>query len=326
MAFLDNSGDIILDAVLTDTGRFRLAKGDGSFKIAKFAFGDDEIDYGLYRNTNHANGAHSSGSAYYDLSILQTPVLEAFTNNTSTMKTKLISINRTNLLYLPMLKINDTMTRTNRNDQSLQASGSYVIAVDKDTETNMATNASKGVIKGANFSADGTYIQVDQGLDTTEIPALFALDSDLVERQYIIEIDNRLGKIASPTDGTLAKVSFVDDDSIASYYLSQGTNPAYVKDDWSFPGGDLTDGTSSQYVIAGPKGTYLRFTILSSLELQTSTNMFSKVGGTAYTWGTDAGGAGSNTVDFIDSTVRITGATTGYQIDVPIRFVKCSTC
>ena len=28
MAFLDNSGDIILDAVLTDTGRKRLAAGD----------------------------------------------------------------------------------------------------------------------------------------------------------------------------------------------------------------------------------------------------------------------------------------------------------
>ena len=37
MAFLDNSGDIVLDAVLTDTGRMRLARGDGSFKITKFA-------------------------------------------------------------------------------------------------------------------------------------------------------------------------------------------------------------------------------------------------------------------------------------------------
>ena len=45
MAFLDNSGDIILDAVLTDTGRMRLSKGDGTFKVAKFAFGDDEINY-----------------------------------------------------------------------------------------------------------------------------------------------------------------------------------------------------------------------------------------------------------------------------------------
>ena len=40
MAFLDNSGDIILDAVLTDTGRFRMARGD--FRISKFALGDDE--------------------------------------------------------------------------------------------------------------------------------------------------------------------------------------------------------------------------------------------------------------------------------------------
>ena len=67
MAFLDNSGDIILDAVLTDTGRFRLAKGDGSFKIAKFALGDDEVNYELYNRT------HSSGSAYYDLEILRAP-------------------------------------------------------------------------------------------------------------------------------------------------------------------------------------------------------------------------------------------------------------
>ena len=36
MAFLDNSGDIILDAVLTDAGRKRMA--EGRFKITKFAF------------------------------------------------------------------------------------------------------------------------------------------------------------------------------------------------------------------------------------------------------------------------------------------------
>ena len=52
MAFLDNSGDIILDAVLTDAGRHRLAKGDGSFKIVKFALGDDEINYELYDKNN----------------------------------------------------------------------------------------------------------------------------------------------------------------------------------------------------------------------------------------------------------------------------------
>ena len=73
MAFLDNSGDILLDAVLTDTGRFRMARGD--FRISKFALADDEIDYSLYDKNN------VNGSAYYDLTILQTPVLESFTNN-----------------------------------------------------------------------------------------------------------------------------------------------------------------------------------------------------------------------------------------------------
>ena len=70
MAFLDNSGDIILDAVLTDTGRMRLAKGDGRFRIAKFALGDDEIDYGLY------NKNHPSGSAYYGEAIEDLPQME----------------------------------------------------------------------------------------------------------------------------------------------------------------------------------------------------------------------------------------------------------
>ena len=85
MGFLDNSGDIILDAVLTDLGRKRLA--EGNYQITKFAIGDDEIDYGLY-NLNHP-----SGSAYYDLEILQTPVFEAFTNNTSVLKSNLMTLN-----------------------------------------------------------------------------------------------------------------------------------------------------------------------------------------------------------------------------------------
>ena len=99
MAFLDNSGDIILDAVLTDTGRMRLARGDGSFRIVSFALGDDEIDYSNY------SAVTSSG--YEDLTIMQTPVLEAFTNNASSMKSKLITIPNPSLLYLPVVKLNE---------------------------------------------------------------------------------------------------------------------------------------------------------------------------------------------------------------------------
>jgi hypothetical protein len=129
MGFLDNSGDIILDAVLTDTGRYRLAQGNGSFKITKFALGDDEINYGSY------NKNHPSGSAYYDLEILQTPVLEVFTNNTSTMKSKLISFTRTNLLYLPVLRLNtiDTNNKQSTSDLGAANAGTFIVAVNTET-------------------------------------------------------------------------------------------------------------------------------------------------------------------------------------------------
>ena len=99
MAFLDNSGDIILDAVLTEAGRRRMANGD--FSITKFALGDDEIDYSLY------NKNHPSGSAYYDLTILQTPVFEAMTQVNAGINYGLLKNTSTDLLYLPVMKTNE---------------------------------------------------------------------------------------------------------------------------------------------------------------------------------------------------------------------------
>ena len=56
MAFTDDCGEIILDAVLTDIGRKRMAQG--TFKITKFAIGDEEIDYGFYDNTSRPPAAN----------------------------------------------------------------------------------------------------------------------------------------------------------------------------------------------------------------------------------------------------------------------------
>ena len=165
MAFLDNSGDIILDAVLTDTGRFRLAKGDGSFKIAKYAFADDEIDYAKY------DLGHASGSAYYDIDVLKTPVLEAFTNNTSTMKHRLISIPRTNLRFLPVTKLNESHGMA-RNSDTAQANGMYVVAVNKTTEDKfdgILDTVGVGVMYGENPGDNSRFIAIDQGLNTTQI-------------------------------------------------------------------------------------------------------------------------------------------------------------
>ena len=313
MAFLDNSGDIILDAVLTDTGRARLAKGDGTFKISKFALADDEIDYELY------NDRHPSGSAYYDLQILQTPVLEAFTNNASSMKHKLVSIPRTNLLYLPVMRLNESFEASTGTVPSggdlAAAAGMFLVAVDKETEDSLYAidSTGTGILKGENTSG-GAYVRIDQGLDTNEISPEFLLDADLVETQYIIEVDNRFGNIVSQVNGSQAAVSYIDDDSIASYYFSLGTDLDYVSENQSRE-------ESPTQIIKGPRGTYLKLRVQASLELNTSTYLFTQLGGQATWTVTDASGT-DHVFRWLDSTIRVSGATTGYSVDIPVRFVK----
>tara|TARA_R110000851_G_scaffold341_1_gene1140 strand:- start:2135 stop:3124 length:990 start_codon:yes stop_codon:yes gene_type:complete len=326
MAFLDNSGDIILDAVLTDTGRYRLAKGDGSFKIVKFALGDDEINYALY------NKNHPSGSAYYDLEILQTPVLEAFTNNTSTMNSKLLSIPRTNLLYLPVMKINNSAAGGNVHVANSHNSG-FIVCVTDDTFTSAIApgTVTNGFWNGQNPGANSNYIRVDQGINNSALSWRFQLDQDLKETQYIVEIDSRLGMITNfeTTNQSVQNISFIDDDNIASYYFSLAANEPIVGDIWTTPGlyGDSVDPNSNilpvHWTIAGPQGTALRFKIQSTLEIITSDYLFTTIGNTfsdAATWGFDT--SASKTYSYIDTNVKITGATTGYSLSIPVRFVK----
>jgi len=289
MGFLDNSGDIILDAVLTDAGRERLARGDGSFKVIKFALGDDEINY-----TNYNKSAASNSK---DLEILQTPVLEAFTNNTSLMKSKLITITRTDLLYLPVIKLNGSLGVAKYSAENV------VLVTSDETTTNGMTISD--YLNGYDILG-GKNLRADQGLDTNATPPTTQLDSDLVETQYIVEIDNRLGSLYSP-DGTPTPVSFVDDDAVASYFLSR--DDIYVKDNL-----DTTDDGQTQQVIQGPRGTYINFKIRASQNLRSSTYLFDLLGSTF--------DIGSKTYKYIDTNIRISGATTGYSLSVPVRFIK----
>ena len=323
MAFLDNSGDIILDAVLTDTGRKRLARGDGSFQISKFALGDDEINYELYQNANYVDGAHDSGSAYYDLEILQTPILEAFTNNASYMHSKLLNIAQTNFLYLPVLKLNDTSSADNARTFTADSNVSdvYIIAVDEATEgvsdavrdnptsafvdsstLPMVDQPNQGVLGGftSNASTNPNQISVHHGLDTSDISRNRTIDSALRETAYIIEIDNRLGDIADVNLNPFPE-SFIDDDQIATYLIgARGPVQPLSANDVS--------------TLKGPRDNKLNFKVKSSLDLRTSTFLFTKLGG-EYTFN-------SRTFYYIDTIIRVTGATTGYRLDIPVRFVK----
>lgn len=99
MGFLQqDTSNIILDAVLTDTGRRFLARNDGSFSIVKFSPGDDEVDYTLIQKFGRTVGKEKIEK--------NTPVFEALTNGNFAQKNRLISISNPNLTKLPNLQLN----------------------------------------------------------------------------------------------------------------------------------------------------------------------------------------------------------------------------
>lgn len=302
MAFLDNSGDIILDAVLTDVGRMRLARGDGSFQITAFALGDDEIDYSLY------NPNHPSGSAYYDLSIKQTPILESFTNNASFMKSKLMSINRFDLFYLPVLKLNQLVAGTAKH-----SSGVFVVPVDSTTSTNASLQNATGILNGFNPSLGENYIRIDQGIDNSAQPPTIELQPSLRETQYAVRMYNDLGSIYSPSANGgqgLARPSSIDDDGIATYFFSLTANNTFVQINR-----DVTT-TSANQVIAGSRGTILSFKIAASENLRSSYSLFTEIGGSGLTVN------GVSSLRYIDTFIEIEGVTTGYKLEIPVRYIK----
>ena len=312
MGFLDNSGDIILDAVLTDLGRKRLAEGNGRFRIDKFAFGDDEINYGLYDKNN------TSGSAYYDISILQTPVLEAFTNNMSSMKSRLISYTSNDLLYLPIIQL------FNSGDAGIYAGGAplntHLVVVDEKTKNALTTGNNEldaGILNGFQPHQSVPHIATDQGIDSSELSADEVIDPTLVETQYFMQIDNRLGSIRPGSPQTSDSEAFtptsIDDDNIATYIFTMGDDSNVIT--------NISPGEGS--AIVGPRGTRIRFKIASSLDLKTNTFLFEQIG----SLGTATIVNGSEELPaadhrFIDSTVRVSGISTGYTIDIPVRFIK----
>jgi len=309
MGFLRNDGEIELDVVLTDLGRYRLAQGRG-FEIVKFALSDDEIDYSKY------NKNHPSGSAYYDLDILTTPVLEAFTNNTTTMQSTLLSIPRKNLLYLPVVKLSENAdgTKTARHS-SLET---FIVLVDENSEeTDLSIgvyeSTVQGLIRGTEGKSGG-YIRVDQGLDTTDISYQNTLDADLLESQYMIEIDNRLGTVMSTT-GVQQTPSQIDDDEIAFYNITD-VNQDMVKYM------DTSKNLVGLVAVAGPRGSYLEFRIKASQLLNSSESLFDEIGGSTAATNINGNHTGSKTAKYIDTIVKVKGVTTGYRVDIPVRFVK----
>jgi hypothetical protein len=297
----------------------------GEFKIVKFALSDEEINYETY------SPDHPSGSAFSDLQIMQTPILESFTNNTSLMKTKLISINRNNILYLPIFRIND---RTANNTKINTTNTGYLLSANDFTDTRIKDSGFgvNGVLPfGANRGNTTKFIFIDQGMDTGGSPDVTqGLESDLVETAFLIRADHRLLRLHRGIEGYPALTnSFIDDDAIASYYVPLTDASVEVAGSRTYTAQNVSENTvTNTEMFDGPIGTRLKIFLQSSIALQTNSALFDELGTTVAdaTNFPQSGGAhtdvSSNGYKFIDTVVNIVGVTTGYSLDIPVRILR----
>lgn len=332
MAFLDNSGDILLDTVLTDEGRKRLAAG--TFKVAKFALGDDEINYGLYDKTN------SSGSAYFDLDLLALPVEIAHTDASISLKHKLFSIANQSLLYLPELR-SDTSSVGQLGFAS--GRGAYALIADDITYDAFTNTSSAGLDDGfmdartADGSVNTLRLRTPLGINNADagdpiLTTLSQVDSNLDETQYSIIVDDRFIKLVVPgttitTGGSLTAPAglgnniagstiatpaaksnvFSGDDNLRVYDVTTSTEPTLFLPKAANPGGTFA-GPSTDNVISP-----------SFVITQTNQNYIF----TNYRTSQVTGYAGTSVnVDVIQTSIRIVGNTTGLSITVPVELIR----
>ena len=211
MGFLDHStNNIIVDAVLTDTGRATLAKNDGSFVISKFAFGDDEVDYSIIRKFGTTVGKEKISK--------NTPVFEAQTNGDLALKYRLLSVSVPDLIVLPTVKIKN-MTLGTTYQRSVVAQTSQEITIEQDISAGISTVPTDLVDSAFVVQWDNRFLDITRqagGGTTTKT------------------VSNNVATITVASDGltatqggkvtlTISVKSFSDD--FYNTYSTGGTNP-----------------------------------------------------------------------------------------------------
>ena len=178
MGFLDNStNNIVVDAVLTDLGRELLAQNDGSFSIVKFAFGDDEVDYGIIKKFGRTVGKEKIEK--------NTPIFEAQTNQNLALKNKLISLSNPTLVKLPSITLSGDVAN---NVVSFKRTGSNSTQQVTFTQTVADENTLDAELRDQNFIVKVPYKFLELQMNRTR-GGPDSIDADDIAT-YIVRRDN----------------------------------------------------------------------------------------------------------------------------------------
>jgi len=197
MAYVDNKS-ITVDAVLTKRGRELLAQ-TGNLNITSFALADDEVNYNLY------NPNHPQGSAYYDIAIRNTPVFQPLSDETQSMKYKLVTLAQ-GVTSIPVISLNIQsidVQKDNKSDNIISPT------------TNPAYNLTLGYTAILSNKKVGTLIvdQTNAANTTTSTVPSFA--NDLISTTSQVVVGNRFKFVpnTSLTTTTSATITVVGNES-----------------------------------------------------------------------------------------------------------------
>lgn len=339
MAFQNQSGGIIIDAILTDIGRKHLA--NGKFKVTKFTLGDDEVDYSFM--------AGSPSTADFEIPTANLPpILEAFSSETANINYGLLSLPRQDILYIPMLKINSKVDSST----AKHTNGIIHLSVNKETSRKLESDlgSSTKYLEANEFDKNKIIIesgiQIPSEIDGTSfesdlVPSeenkkSYILNMGLYDKYFLVYIDSKFSNLlyVSP------KNSRFENDQNDNLTMNFGPLVRSVKT--SLP--TITDLYDTYRVEAvnnnvifkeendlhglahsafnGPRASIFALNIelkpeLTSDSQSTRDQKYTKFGTTS----TAVLGT-SNLYDFIDTTIYIQGLSSNSRLQIPVRIMR----
>jgi len=334
MAFLDNTGTIKIDAVLTDVGRKRMAQGQ--FMITKFALGDDELDYSFVDTSDLTEESSFASLKTFSM-------FEAFAEKNAVITYQLRDFRSDDILYIPQIKINEKISESVKKDTS-STSTFYYLGVNVETTKKLKTLMGKRfylenessllnkLVFEAGIHSDTSTIDLPH---TQKARERYLLNYNLYDKYFIINCDNRFVDkllVVDPKD-----TKFENDASNNMFYNFQTLRPippvslkkitkyfdSYIVpgiDNEIFPYAGIDDNRYS--AINGPRSTIGVFNlkVIDELTGESTTTRdfrylkFGEINKTLF--------GGSDKFDYIDTVLRIEGTASGATLQVPIRILR----
>lgn len=351
MAFRKTSDSIIIDAVLTEKGRKYLARG--TFEVAKFAYGDDEIDYGLCTK----DSAVDDTAAFKNMSIL-----EAYTNKHKNIQYGLNSFDKgivylkddelsdpsynpehphAYLFYLPVLKLNTVLDITPTLRDAV-----YYISVNNETTDKIATLLPNFKFMESDDIEKRKFV-VETGIDTAAADApqgnlhdreRYIVEKFLLDQDFLIYADSRFTyRILGITKDSEFK-NYSSAQSIINFETLSLNSPVSLENQFDnyatfliktvdnmisdFYSESSTLPSTNLSSVRGSRGVVSAFNIKVSPELKINSTgtrdfRYAQFGSTD-----QSVFGGTSKFDYIDTTIYVLGATTNSRIQIPIRLIR----